>query len=97
MKDTRNPPRHRSRHPGVRRNCWEHRGCTWRDTQLGRGECSEVVWSDPTFGGFQPSNVVSEALKLLFKKDEEFKRWAGQHANGHSKEQIQGEALTKTA
>ena len=43
------------------------------------------------------SYVVSEALKLLFKKDEEFKRWAGQHANGHSKEQIQGEALTKTA
>jgi len=23
--------------------------------------------------------VVSEALKLSFKKDDEFKRWAGQH------------------
>jgi hypothetical protein len=44
-----------------------------------------------------PSYVVSEALKLLFKKDDEFKRWAGQHADGHSKEQIQGEALTKTS
>jgi len=43
-----------------------------------------------------PSYVVSEALKLLFKKDEEFKRWACQHANGHSTEQIQGEPFTKT-
>ena len=42
------------------------------------------------------SYVVSEALKLLFKKDEEFKRWTGQHTNDHSQEQIQGEALTKT-
>jgi len=37
VKDTRNPARHRLRHPGVRRNCWEYRGCTWRDTQFGRG------------------------------------------------------------
>jgi predicted transcriptional regulator len=43
-----------------------------------------------------PSYVVSEALKLLFKKDEEFKRWAGQHTNDYSQEQIKGEALTKT-
>jgi predicted transcriptional regulator len=41
------------------------------------------------------SYVVSEALKLLFKKDEEFKRWVGQHNNEHSQETIQGEALTK--
>jgi predicted transcriptional regulator len=44
-----------------------------------------------------PSYVVSEALKLLFRKDEEFKRWAGQHTNDHSQEQFKGEALTKTA
>jgi len=44
-----------------------------------------------------PSYVVSEALKLLFRKDDDFKRWAGQHANEDSKDQIQGEALTKTA
>ena len=44
-----------------------------------------------------PSYVVSEALKLLFKKDDEFKRWAGQHTNNHNQEQIQGEARTKTA
>ncbi len=43
------------------------------------------------------SYVVSEALKLLFKKDDEFKRWEGQHTNDRSQEQIKGEALTKTA
>jgi predicted transcriptional regulator len=44
-----------------------------------------------------PSYVVSEALKLLFKKDNEFKRWAGQHTSDHLQEQrIKGEALTKT-
>jgi hypothetical protein len=42
------------------------------------------------------SYVVSEALKLLFRKDEEFKRWLGQQANNHKQEQIQGDALTKT-
>ena len=44
-----------------------------------------------------PSYVVSEALKLLFKKDDEFKAWLGQHANGQNQEQIQGGAPTKTA
>ena len=43
------------------------------------------------------SYVVSEALKLLFRKDEEFKGWAGQHADNHNEEQTQGDALTKTA
>jgi predicted transcriptional regulator len=43
-----------------------------------------------------PSYVVSEALKLLFKKDDEFKAWLGQHANDENPEQNQGEA-TKTA
>jgi predicted transcriptional regulator len=43
------------------------------------------------------SYVVSEALKLLFKKDEEFKYWIGQHANDHKQEKIQGEVLTRTA
>jgi hypothetical protein len=28
-----------------------------------------------------PSYVVTEALKLLFKRDEEFKRWSTQHTN----------------
>jgi hypothetical protein len=43
------------------------------------------------------SYVITEALKLLFRKDEEFKRWAGQHTHDHSQEQSKGEALTKTA
>ena len=43
------------------------------------------------------SYVVCEALKLLFRKDEEFKRWLGQHTNNQNQEHIQGEALTKTA
>ncbi len=43
------------------------------------------------------SYVVSEAIKLLFKKDDEFKRWLGQHTNNHNREQVQGDALTKTA
>ena len=44
-----------------------------------------------------PSYVIAEALKVLFKRDDEFKAWLGQHANGQNPEQIQGEALTKTA
>ena len=43
------------------------------------------------------SYVVSEALKLLFRKDEEFKRWLGQHTNNQNQKLIQGDALTKTA
>lgn len=43
------------------------------------------------------SYVVSEALKLLFRKDEEFKHWLGQYTSNHKQEQIQGDALTKTA
>ncbi len=41
-----------------------------------------------------PSYVVSEALKLLFKKDNEFKRWLGQHINNHQ-EQMAGDALRR--
>ena len=39
-----------------------------------------------------PSYVVSEALKLLFKKDAEFKRWAADHANNH-KAVLKGESI----
>jgi predicted transcriptional regulator len=44
-----------------------------------------------------PSYVVSEALKLLFRKDEEFKHWLSHHTNNHNQEEIRGDALTKTA
>ena len=42
------------------------------------------------------SYVVSEALKLLFRKDDEFKRWLGQHRNGNEQFRLQGDAPTKT-
>jgi len=42
-----------------------------------------------------PSYVVSEALKLLFRKDEEFKRRSGQYTSNHNQQQIQGGAHTK--
>jgi hypothetical protein len=43
------------------------------------------------------SYVVSEALKLLFKKDQEFKHWLGQHTNNQNQKQAKGDALTKSA
>ena len=43
------------------------------------------------------SYVVSEALKLLFRKDDEFKRWLGEHPNNINQQQIRGDVLTKTA
>jgi len=44
-----------------------------------------------------PSYVIAEALKVLFKRDDEFKLWLAQHANGENPEKNQGEALTKIA
>ena len=44
-----------------------------------------------------PSYVVGEALKLLFKRDQEFRRWLGQHTNDDDQEKIEGDVLTKTA
>lgn len=42
------------------------------------------------------SYVVSEALKLLFRKDHEFKIWLDQNKNNHDKEQIEGGTTSKT-
>ncbi|MGB2628819.1 MAG: hypothetical protein WAK20_18695 [Candidatus Acidiferrum sp.] len=44
-----------------------------------------------------PSYVITEALKVLFKRDDEFKAWLGQHPGDHRPEQNRGDALTKTA
>ena len=44
-----------------------------------------------------PSYVIAEALKVLFKRDDEFKAWLGQHTNNQKPEEVQEEALTKTA
>jgi hypothetical protein len=37
-----------------------------------------------------PSYVVTEALKLLFKRDEEFKRWSTQHTNHNNDHEPKG-------
>ena len=42
-----------------------------------------------------PSYVIAEALKLLFRKDDDFKRWADQHTNNHSQQRVEGDALTR--
>ncbi len=49
------------------------------------------------FIGANASYVVSEALKLLFKRDDEFKRWLGEHPTTINQQQIRGDVLTKTA
>jgi len=41
------------------------------------------------------SYVITEALKLLFRKDEDFKRWAAQHRNDHNSEKAKGDILAK--
>lgn len=44
-----------------------------------------------------PSYVISEALKLLFRRDDEFKRWSTQHAIPHNNhERKGGESLFET-
>jgi hypothetical protein len=43
------------------------------------------------------SYVVGEALKFLFRKDEEFKHWLGQHTNNQDQHYVQGDARTKIA
>jgi hypothetical protein len=49
------------------------------------------------FIGANASYVVSEALKLLFKRDDEFKRWMSEHPTNINQQQIKGDVLTKTA
>jgi len=41
------------------------------------------------------SYVITEALKLLFRKDEDFKRWTDQHRNNNNNEKAKGEVLAK--
>jgi len=42
-----------------------------------------------------PSYVITEALKLLFRKDDDFKRWADQATTNHNNEKARGEVLAK--
>ena len=43
------------------------------------------------------SYVITEALKLLFKRDDEFKVWLDQHTKNSNHEKPQGGVLTKNA
>ncbi|MFZ3329160.1 MAG: hypothetical protein WA197_00905 [Candidatus Acidiferrales bacterium] len=42
-----------------------------------------------------PSYVMSEALKILFKKDEEFKHWLDDRPNNDDQHEIEGGPFTK--
>ena len=42
-----------------------------------------------------PSYVIPEALKLLFRKDDDFRRWADHHTNNHNNEKFKGDVLAK--
>jgi predicted transcriptional regulator len=44
-----------------------------------------------------PSYVITEALKVLFKRDVEFKAWLGQHAGNGTSHEHQGGAYSETA
>ena len=43
------------------------------------------------------SYVITEALKLLFKRDDEFKAWLDQHTNNGNQEKPVGGVLSKNA
>jgi predicted transcriptional regulator len=43
------------------------------------------------------SYVITEALKLVFKRDDEFKTWLGQHANVGNHQKPEGGILNKSA
>jgi hypothetical protein len=44
-----------------------------------------------------PSYVITEALKLLFKRDDQFKHWLNQHPSNGDSRKIEGGVVTKTA
>ncbi len=58
-----------------------------------------VKWQLESYAKFIDSTtsyVITEALKLLFKRDDEFKAWLGQHTNNGNCERPQGGVLIKT-
>ncbi len=42
-----------------------------------------------------PTYVITEALKLLFRKDDDFRRWTDEHTNNHNNEKAKGDVLAK--
>jgi hypothetical protein len=49
------------------------------------------------FIGASASYVVSEALKLLFKRDDDFKHWLSEHPTNTNQDQVKGGVVIKTA
>jgi hypothetical protein len=49
------------------------------------------------FIGSTPSYVITEALKVLFKRDDEFKAWLGQQPNDRKIHELNGGGLKETA
>jgi len=44
-----------------------------------------------------PSYVITEALKVLFKRDDEFKAWLDQHTNNGNHVKTEGGVLSKSS
>jgi predicted transcriptional regulator len=44
-----------------------------------------------------PSYVITEALRVLFKRDDEFKAWLGQQPSNGKSQKITGGGLKETA
>src|SRR5260370_33860207 len=89
-------PRHRHKSPCVQQPFAEISGSTAFSSLwfLSRKLCPIFVCHfkgslHAEFIDANASYVVSEALKLLFRKDDEFKRRLGQHTNNHNQEQSQ--------
>ncbi len=50
-----------------------------------------------TFIDSTPSYVITEALKVLFKRDDEFKTWLGQQPIKRKTQKLNGGGLKETA
>jgi len=61
------------------------------------GDVRDLLSKYAQFIEAHPSYVVSEALKLLFKRDQEFKRWLGQQSKAGGQEQNEEAAFAKAA
>ena len=44
-----------------------------------------------------PSYIITEALKVLFKRDDEFKIWLGQHSSNGNGQDLKGGGLKEIA
>jgi len=47
------------------------------------------------YAEFIDASPSYQALKLPFRKDDDFRRWADQHTNNHNNEKAKGDVLAK--